>query len=197
MKFIYIFSLISAIFLLTISHAFASDTSIFEDGLLTIPTVNTPTQVGQYQDVTFEFTDQSGWQLMGFKEVGTEGLGLEAMIEAVELVKTDMIPVQVLLRVTGYFSNGCPSIGQINHRLDENQFEVVIHSTRPTPIEEFACTAAIVSFRETISLPVYGLSAGTYAYHVNGGNNGTFELAVDNELSGDCFGNCQDVELTF
>ncbi len=197
MKFIYTFSLISAIFLLPISQAFSSDTPIFADGLLTIPTVNTPTKVGQYQDVTFEFTDQSGWQLQDFKEVGTPGLGLEAMIEAVELVKTETIPVQVLLRVTGYFSDGCPSIGQINHRLEDNQFEVVIHSTRPTPIEDFACTQAIVPFRETISLPVYGLSAGTYAYHINGGNNGTFELAVDNELSGDCFGTCQDVELTF
>jgi len=197
MKFIRIFSLISAIFLLPISQAFSSDTPTFEDGLLTIPTVNTPTQVGQYQAVTFEFTAQDGWQLLDFKEMGTQGLGLDAMIEAVELVKTDAVPVQVLLRVTGYFSNGCPSIGQINHRLDNNQFEVVIHSTRPTPIEEFSCTAAIVPFRETISLPVYGLSAGTYAYHVNGGNNGAFELAVDNELSGDCFDTCQDVELTF
>ncbi len=197
MKWIRTFSLICTVFLLPISPAFSSDTPTFADGLLTIPTVNTPDQVGQFQAVTFESTDQDGWQLLDFQETGIQGLGLDAMIEAVELVKTDAVPVQILLRVTGYFSDGCPSIGQINHRLEDNQFEVVIHSTRPTPIEEFACTQAIVPFRETISLPVYGLSAGTYAYHVNGGNNGTFELAVDNELSGDCFNTCQDVELTF
>ena len=197
MKWIGTFSFICTVFLLPISPAFSSDTPTFADGLLTIPTVNTPDQVGQFQAVTFEFTDQDGWQLLDFQETGIQGLGLDAMIEAVELVKTDAVPVQILLRVTGYFSDGCPSIGQINHRLEDNQFEVVIHSTRPTPIEEFACTQAIVPFRETISLPVYGLSAGTYDYHVNGGNNGTFELAVDNELSGDCFDTCQDVELNF
>ena len=197
MKWIGTFSFICTVFLLPISPAFSSDTPTFADGLLTIPTVNTPDQVGQFQAVTFESTNQDGWQLLGFQETGIQGLGLDAMIEAVELVKTDAVPVQILLRVTGYFSDGCPSIGQINHRLEDNQFEVVIHSTRPTPIEEFACTQAIVPFRETISLPVYGLSAGTYDYHVNGGNNGTFELAVDNELSGDCFDTCQDVELNF
>lgn len=197
MRLIRAFSIVGIIFLLPTSPVFSADTPTFQDGLLSIPTVNTPTQVGQYQAVTFEFTAQDGWQLLNFKEVGTQGLGLEAMVEAVELVKTDVIPVQVLLRVTGYFSGGCPSIGQINHRLEDNQFEVVIHSTRPTPVEEFACTAAIVPFRKTIPLPVYGLSAGTYAYRINGSNNGTFELVVDNELSGDCEGSCQDVELTF
>ncbi len=195
MRLIRTFSFIGIIFLLQTSLSFSSDTPTFQDGLLIIPTTNTPSQVGQYQDITFEFTAQSGWKLLDFKEIGTQGLGLEAMIEAVELVKTDVIPVQVLLRVTGYFSNGCPSIGQINHRLEDNQFEIAITSNGPT--ELVACTAAIVPFRKTISLPVYGLSADTYTYSINGGNNGTFELVVDNELSGDCEGSCQDVELTF
>ena len=195
MKYIRSLSFISTIFLLQISHAFSTDTPTFQDGLLTIPTTNTPSQVGQYQDITFGFTAQSGWKLLDFKEIGTQGLGLEAMIEGVELVKTDAIPVQVLLRVTGYFSNGCPNIGQINHRLEDNQFEIAITSNGPT--ELVACTAAIVPFRKTIPLPVYGLSSGVYAYRINGGNNGTFELIVDNELSGDCEGSCQDVEFTF
>lgn len=195
MKLIRTFSFICTIFLLLTNPTFASDTPTFEDGLLTIPTVNTPAQVGQYQAVTFEFTDQDGWQLLDFKEVGAEGLGTDIGIEDVELVKTDAFPVQVLLRVTGSFSNGCPSIGQINHRLEDNQFEIVIHSNHPTG--SVPCTAAVVPLRITISLPVYGLSAGTYTYSINGGNNGTFELAVDNELSGNCEGLCQDVELTF
>ena len=58
--------------------------------------------------------------------------------------------------------------------------------------------SSIFPFRKTIPLPVYGLRAGTYSYSINGGNNGTFNLAVDNELTGDR-GNltCQDVEPTF
>lgn len=190
------FALISTFLFLQINSAMSAEAPVFQDGLLTIPTVNTPNQVGQYQAVTFEFTAQDGWQLLDFKEVGTRGLGLDAMIEAVELVKTDTVPVQVLLRVTGYFSDGCPSLGQINHRLEGNQFEVVIHSNTETELL-LACTAAIVPFRKTIPLPVYGLSAGTYTYLVNGNNSGTFDLAVDNELSGDCEDSCQDVELTF
>lgn len=197
MKWIQTFSFICTIFLLPTSHAFSSDTPTFQDGLLTIPTVNTPDQVGQYQAISFEFTDQGGWQLLDFKEVGAQGLGTEIMIEDVELVKTDAFPVQVLLRVTSYFSSGCPSLGQINHRLEGDQFEIIINSTRLTPIEMFSCTAAIVPLRKTIPLPVYGLSAGTYAYSINGSNNGTFELAVNNELLGDCVDSCQDVELTF
>ncbi len=187
-------SFISAIFLLQISYAFSTDTPTFQDGLLTIPTVNTPTQVGQFQGITFEFTAQGNWQLLGLKEVGTHGLGFDAMIDDVELVKTDAVPVQVLLRVTGYFSDGCPSLGQINHRLEDNQFEIAITSDGPT--ELVPCTQAIVPFRKTIPLPVYGLSAGIYSYSINSGNSGTFELAVDNELPGDCEGSCQDVELT-
>ncbi len=53
-------------------------------------------------------------------------------------------------------------------------------------------------FQKDHFLPVYGLSAGIYSYAINGGNNGNFELTVDNKLSGDCDGSeCEDVILTF
>ncbi len=197
MRLIRAFSIVGIIFLLPTSPAFSSDTPTFQDGLLSIPTVNIPTQIGQYQAVTFEFTAQNGWELLDFKEVGTQGLGLEAMIDAVELVKTNAVPVQILLRITGYFSDPCANIGQINHRLEGNRFEIVMNSTRATDTV-IACAAVIAPFRKTIPLPVYGLSAGTYAYSINGGNNGTFELMTDNELPGDCGDlTCRDVELTF
>ena len=197
MHLIRIFSFICAVFLLQTNHAFSADTPTFQDGVLTIPTINTPTQVGQFQAVTFELTAQGDWQLLEFQKIGTQGLGLEAIVDEVELVKTDAVPVQVLIRVTGYFFDGCSSIGQINHRLEDNHFDIIINSIHPTPIEQFACGAVITPFRKTIPLPIYGLSAGTYGYSINGGYNGTFELAVDNELLSDCEGSCPDVELTF
>lgn len=180
MRLIRAFSFIGIIFLLPTSPAFSSDTPTFQDELLSIPIVNTPTQVGQYQAVTFEFTTQDGRQLLGFKEVDTQGLGLEAMTDAVELDNTDAVPVQKLLRITGYYSGPCANIGQINHRLVGNQFEIVMNSTRATDTV-IACAAVIAPIRKTIPLPVYGLSAGTYAYSINGGNNGTFELTTDIE----------------
>lgn len=103
--------------------------------------------------------------------------------------------MQVLLHVTGYFSGGCPNIVQINHRLEDNQFEIIITSNGST--ELVACTAAIVLFRRTIPLLIYELGAGVYAYRINNDSNGTIELIVDNELSGDCEGSYQDVALTF
>lgn len=145
MHLIRILSFIGIIFLLPIGPALSSDTPTFQDGLLSIPTVNTPSQVGQYQAVIFEFSAQNGWQLLDFKEADTQGLGLEAMIEGVDLVKTDIIPVQVLLRVPDYFSCGCLSIGQINHRLEDNPFEGVIHSNRPTPTASIEATTACLN----------------------------------------------------
>jgi hypothetical protein len=197
MRFIHRFLLIGTTLLLPINFAFSADTPNFQENILTIPTINTPEQVGQFQDVRFELTPQGTWQLLEFKQVGTQGLGLAGIVDKVEKIKTESFPVQILLRVTGYFSNGCPSIGQINHRLTDNHFDVVINSISST--EFIICTAAIEPFRRIIPLPVYGLSAGIYTYSINNDNVGTFELTQDNGLPGNCDGafECQDVELTF
>ncbi|MDP1558876.1 MAG: hypothetical protein Q8K59_08715 [Nitrosomonas sp.] len=195
MRLVPIFSFVGTLFLLQIGHAFSTDAPVFQDGLLIIPTINTPDQVGQFQDARFELTAQGAWQLLDFKEVGAQGLGL-AKVDKVELIKTDAFPVQVMLRVTGYFSDGCTGMGQINHRLENDQFNIIINATRPA---ELICTQAIVPFRRIIPLPVYGLSAGSYSYRINSDDVGAFELAVDNELPGDCNDvfECGDIELTF
>ncbi|MBS4095663.1 MAG: hypothetical protein KGZ83_02355, partial [Sulfuricella sp.] len=107
------------------NFVFGADAPLYKDGVLTIPTVNTPEQVGKYQDVTFKLTEQGNWQLSSFKAIGTvtenSGLGLAPIVN-VDVVKTNTFPVQVLLRVSGSFGDGCPHMGQINQRLENNRF---------------------------------------------------------------------------
>ncbi len=154
MRLIHLILFIVVIIFLPKNVAFSADTPSFQENVLTIPTINTPEQTGQFQDATFELTPQGTWQLLDFKQIGTQGLGMEGVVDKVEIITTDSFPVQVLLRVTGYFSNGCPSIGQINHHLKDNHFDVIINSISPTG--DIACTQAIEPFRRIFHYPFMG-----------------------------------------
>lgn len=189
MRFMNILSLALAIALLPANFALGADTPVYKDGLLTIPSVNTDGQVGQYQDVTFKLTEQGNWQLSSLKGIGIvigESEIQLVPIASVDVVKADAFPTQVFLRVTGGLG-GCFSntLGQINQRLENNQFDVAITASnyvnRYTP---GLCPAINTSFVKTIPLAVYGLSAGTYSYNVNG-TTGTFKLTADNKYPGD------------
>lgn len=161
-----------------------SENASFEQRQLTIPAVNTPSQVAQYQDVVFDYSPENGWQLREFIQLG-DGLNL-AYIDEVEVVVTDTFPTQVLLRIFGYAPSACSTeLGRFTHRLDGNHFTVTVN-TRSIPRDVTQmCIAAALLFRKTIALPVYGLAAGTYTYDVNG-LTGSFELTEDNQLAGDC-----------
>jgi len=180
----YINVLSLAIALLPVNPAFGADAPVYKDGVLTIPSINTAEKVGQYQDVTFKLTEQGYWQLSNLKAMGSVigniSLGLAPIIK-VEVVKTDTFPTQVFLRVSGGFSDGCPHMGQINQRLENNRFDVTVTSQH---VIGTICPAIETPFVKTFPLAVYGLSAGTYSYNVNG-TTGTFTLAVDNKYAGD------------
>ena len=184
MRFVNIFTLALAIALLPVNSALGADAPVYKDGLLTIPSVNTAEQVGQYQDVTFKLTEQGNWQLSSFKAIGyvigNSGLGL-APINNVEVVRNDTFPTQVFLRVSGAFSDGCPHMGQVNQRLENNRFDITVANQYVIGIP---CPAIESPFVKTFPLAVYGLSAGTYSYNVNG-TTGTFELTADNKYPGD------------
>ncbi|MHB9119548.1 MAG: hypothetical protein ACYC2R_14950 [Burkholderiales bacterium] len=189
MRFMNILSLALAIALLPINVALGADAPVYKDGLLTIPSVNTAGQVGQYQDVTFKLTEQGNWQLSSFKAIGTVigELDLRLVpINKVEVVKTDTFPTQVFLRLSGGLG-GCfnNTLGQINQRLENNRFDVVVTTSYFVyPYVPGVCPAFSTPFVKTISLAVYGLSAGIYSYNVNG-TTGTFELTADNKYPGD------------
>ena len=189
MRFINILSSALTITLLPVNFALGGDAPIYKDGLLTIPSVNTAEQVGQYQDVTFKLTEQGNWQLSSFKAIGTV-IGESDLrlvpIGKVEVIKNDTFPTQVFLRLSGVLG-GCfsQSLGQINQRLENNLFNVVVTASYyVNPYHPTLCPAFTTSFVKTIPLAVYGLSAGTYSYNVNG-TTGTFELTANNKYPGD------------
>lgn len=180
------------VLLSAVNFAQSADMPVYKDWVLTIPSVSTPDQVGQYQDLTFNYTAQGTWQLFDFKSLGaTIGTAAVALtsIYKVDVIKTDAFPVQVFLRVSGTY-NPCNSgkFGQINQRMENNRFDVAITANysvpSPPPSVPVGCLPYVVEFLRTISLPVYGLSAGTYTYNVNG-TTGTFALTTDNKYPGD------------
>jgi len=176
---------------LPIDFALGADYPTYKDGLLTIPAVNTDEQVGKYQDITFKLTEQGSWQLLDVRTIGTtvgtatgtSSLGL-ATIEKIDVIKTDTFPTQVFLRASGWLGgSGCSSMGQINQRQVNNRFDITI-ATNTVFSGGVSCTQLMPYFIKTLPLSIYGLSAGTYSYNVNG-TTGTFELTADNKYPGD------------
>jgi len=175
----------TAAVLLFIGSAFAESNSTdsyptYQDGILTIPRVDTPDQAGNFLNATFKSTAQGTWELQGFKTVNEYPLE-KAPIEQVKLVITNSFPIQVFLNVQGTFTSGCGDLGQINQRLISNRFEVTIHAEFPdAPL----CTQQVRAFEKNIPLSVYDLSAGSYEYSINGGDYvGTFTLTQDNRFA--------------
>jgi hypothetical protein len=100
----------------------------------------------------------------------------------VEAIIVDSSPVQVFLKLSGQFSNGCAYFQQINQALKNNTFKITLH-LGPNPFPSgIACTLSLVPYEKIIPLEVYGLPAGTYEYSVNEQHTGTFTLSKDNTL---------------
>lgn len=166
---------------------FCADEASYRDGVLTIPSVNTDAQIGQYQNAVLEMDAQGLWRLTGLRVLDGSPAAYRAPVDQVEVVKTASSPVQVLLRVSGTFTSGCGSPGRVSQRRVASRFEIVLADAF-WAYDVALCTANMVPYVKTIPLDVYGLAAGTYAYDVNG-ISGSFELFADNVLSGDCVGN--------
>lgn len=83
----------------------------------------------------------------------------------------------------GNLSDSCQALGQINQRLQDHRFEVIVHVVSSISDDDSTvCMPVLVPFEKIVPLSVYGLSAGTYEYVVNGEHAGTFDLTNDNEL---------------
>lgn len=167
--------------------AFSADNYVYKDGVLTLPRVDIPDQVGKYQDVTFLLTQQGTWTLSAVQEFGSVKLERVSVSE-VEVIKTGSLPISVYLRASGWRSScGFSGPGRIHQRLEGTRFDVGI--TAPHTDEyvkgQIACTAQMSSFKMTVPLQVYGLRAGTYSYNVNG-ITGMFNLGSDNKFPDDC-----------
>ena len=165
------------------STNFSNNIPSYENGVLTIPRVDTPDQIGNYQDAVLKLDPQlNAWVLQQVNPAQFNSSN--PRIKSVNVfVISNSFPTQVFLQVTGDFT--CGEFGQINTGRKENSFDVQI-SVTPTPPGQ-ACTTDITEFVRVIQLDVYRLSAGDYQYSINGGNSGTFTLTKDNKF-GECGG---------
>ncbi len=170
--------------------ALSADQPGYRDGVLTIPRVDTPEKVGQYQDVAFQSTVDGTWRLTSgqiLQDRNIHPLPTSA-IQTVEIIKTPSSPVSVYMRVSGsWWACGLDGPERIHQRLENMRFDVGISIAYSDAMinHEIACVAMMSSFRMTVPLEVYGLSAGTYTYNVNG-ITGSFTLDSDNRFSDDC-----------
>jgi hypothetical protein len=168
--------------------ALGEDYPVYDNGVLTLPRVDAPDQVGQYQGATFLLTPQGTWELTGLQVRGTETL-YPVAVDSVEVVKTGTAPVSVYLRVYKYNDRACDYAGpkQAHQRLTGTRFEVDVSAPRmpSSPDDPIICTGDIRNYRLTVPLQIYGLGAGTYTYDVNG-VSGSFTLDSDNKYADDC-----------
>lgn len=104
----------------------------------------------------------------------------EAMVETVDVLIMESMPVQVAVEITGNLPDGCTTIDTIEATREGTTFTINI-ITRRDPLA--LCTEALVPFGERVSLDVVGLESGTYTVNVIGRDETvtqTFELAIDN-----------------
>jgi len=176
--------------------ALASEAPAFREGRLSVPRVDTPGQVGRYQDGVLQLSPQGTFTIAGLQELGKGPVYPLQGITTVEVVKTAGLPGSVFLRVAGTDPT-CDYTGplRVHQRRDGERFDISISAPHTAPWgAASACPANIRPYRITVPLEVYGLAAGTYAYTVNGAHAGQFALAEANRFADDCdvlkYGNC-------
>lgn len=171
------------VLLILAGSSFASENPLYSDASsrLTIKAVDTSNKPGIFQDVVIEHAKDDLWRLVGLRE----GV-LLPHIDAVELVTTSNVPVQVFLKISGQFPHGCGAIGEISQKKTDNTFVISVYYKNDLWLQnplEVACTLAIRPFSHIIQLSAYGLSAGHYTYTLNDKFSGVFSLNTDNLLT--------------
>jgi hypothetical protein len=147
-------------------------------GELFIPIADSSSLHGYFQEVRLTPVGENLWALNEFKA----GKSLD-VIEAVELIRIDSSPVQILLKISGTFPSGCGEIGYIREHNSDNHFDITVFYKNDAWLEnpgEIACTAALRPFSKIIPLQVYGLDQGEYQYTVNSNFLGSFTLTSKN-----------------
>ncbi len=148
--------------------------------VLSVPSVEYGGIPGFYQKGRIEYSPEGQtWKLAGY----VAGVPIQ-QVNTVELVKTQDMPVQVFLKVSGAFPNGCLQVGEAGVSVTGNKFNVYLYYTDESihPSAPRDCAAVVVPYVKVILLPVYGLPAGSYEYSLNGKFSGSFTLSADNIL---------------
>jgi len=168
--------LIALLYGLHISNSVAEDAPRFDNGILTIPRVDTPEQIGQYQNVQFKLSAEGHWELLAATPA------FQALIDDITIQILESFPVQIHVQVSGNLPTPCRELGPIHQRFSDNFFEIAIHVTQ---LQTFvACAQVLEPFQTTIPLDVYGLPQGRYQVRVND-KSANFELTADNLMNYD------------
>ena len=115
----------SAPILLLSANLYAAEArSVFENQVLTIPSVDLPEKIAPYQNVQFKLANDGRWELLFVKK---ENL---AKIEKLEIQKLKTFPEQVHV-VSGYFPDGCYNLGETFVRRVDNRFEIAVNQSQP------------------------------------------------------------------
>ena len=100
-----------------------------------------------------------------------------ALVDEIDILIFELFPVQIDVIARGNLPDPCTEISEVLQEKEGNTFFITIKTYRPPGF----CIQVLAPFKETISLEVYGLPAGTYTVDVNGVQD-TFDLEVDNIL---------------
>lgn len=165
---------------LIVTSVLADNLPIYTEstGELFIPIADSSSLPGYFQAVRLTPVGENLWKLNEFKA----GKTLD-VIEAVELIRIDSSPAQILLKISGTFPSGCGEIGHIRERISGSHFNITVFYKNDAWLEnpqQIACTAALRPFSKTVSLPVYGLDQGEYQYTINNNFLGSFTLTSKN-----------------
>ena len=143
--------------------ASGADHPKYANGMLTIPRIDTPENIDQFQNAVFTYAGSGLWELSSFTE-DSRWSYLPDLVE-IDLIRTNEKPVQILLSVHAGFGHGCSTLDHPFLRKADNHFEIRLKTLDFGP---GACASAESHEYVTIPLNVYGLEAGTYTYDVNG-----------------------------
>jgi hypothetical protein len=88
-----------------------------------------------------------------------------ATIDDINVTVTTARPARLVVTISGYFPDGCTSLGTVTQRIEGRRIIFNVGTVRP---RDAMCTMALVPFTEDIPLQVEGLSAGRYTVEVNG-----------------------------
>lgn len=170
------------------STATADGAPAYQAGRLVLPRVDTPEQVGMYQDAVLQAGPDGRLTVVDAQTLGEARVyNLTGMTE-VEVRRTSGVPQAVFLRVSGVDPT-CDYTGPLRvfQRREGSRFDVNLSAAHLRPYgQPQVCTAQIRNYRLTIPLEVYGLAAGVYSFSINGVLGGEFTLEQDNRFGDDC-----------
>ena len=179
MKLKHIFFIIVTQFLTLNTVSANEEVGFFDGTFLTIPTISSEKQEGEYQEVKFKLLPGGKWELLDYKT-----REMVFGITDVNISLTETFPVQAFLIISGTHMDGCGNIEKVRHQLVGNTFIVSVddipYPSKPLTEDDIPmCTMALVDFSKTISLPLYGLKDGEYEYIVNDEFSGVFNISSD------------------